>query len=95
LIVAIKAGKILTMDNKGEIILFQTKDGKVTIEVNLKQETLWLNLNQMAVLFNRDKSVIARHLYNIFKTKELNKNSVVANFAHTAPKMARYIFNEK
>ena len=69
---------------KGEVVLYQAKDGKVSVEVNFKQETVWLNLNQMALLFGRDKSVINRHLYNIFKTKELEKNSVVANFATTA-----------
>lgn len=69
------------MDNKGEIILFQAKDGHVIVEVNIRQETVWLNLNQMAILFDRDKSVVSRHLYNIFKTKELSKEATVAKFA--------------
>lgn len=72
------------MESKGEIIVYETNGGKTVIEANLKQETVWLNLNQMAKLFGRDKSVINKHLRNIFKIKELNKNSVVANFATTA-----------
>ncbi|MFA5090357.1 MAG: virulence protein RhuM/Fic/DOC family protein [Candidatus Omnitrophota bacterium] len=71
-------------NSKGEIILYQAKDGKVAIEVNFEQDTVWLNLNQMTVLFARDKSVISRHLHNIFKTNELEQSSVVANFATTA-----------
>ncbi len=69
---------------KGEIIIYQTEDGKSALEVNLFGDTLWLNLNQIAGLFQRDKSVISRHLNNIFNTKELQRNSVVAFFATTA-----------
>ena len=57
---------------------------KGRLEVRLDKDTVWLSLNQLAALFGRDKSVVARHLYNIFKTKELERNSVVANFATTA-----------
>ena len=53
----------------------------VKLEVNLKDETVWLTLDQMAELFKRDKSVISRHISNIFKEEELDKNSTVANFA--------------
>jgi prophage maintenance system killer protein len=54
------------------------------LEVKLEAETVWLNLNQMSGLFDRDKSVISRHLRNIFKTGELDRDSVVAFFATTA-----------
>ena len=54
--------------SKGEIVLYQSPDGKATLDVRLEGETLWLNPNQMAGLFERDKSVISRHLENIFKT---------------------------
>ncbi len=54
------------------------------LEVNLTEDTVWLNLNQMAVLFDRDKSVISRHIHSIFKEGELEKKAVVANFATTA-----------
>ena len=65
---------------KNEIILFENQE--VKLEVNMKDETVWLSLNQMARLFNRDKSVISRHIKNALD-EELD-NSVVANFATTA-----------
>lgn len=65
----------------GEIILYRTKDGRTTMDVRLDKETVWLNLNQIAALFGRDKSVVSRHLSNIFGTKELNRESTVAFFA--------------
>jgi len=58
--------------------------GGVRVDVKLERETVWLNLNQMSILFDRDKSVISRHLRNVFKEKELDRNSVVAFFATTA-----------
>ena len=66
-------------EKKNEIILFENQN--VKLEVNVKDETVWLNLEQMAELFKRDKSVISRHINNIFKEQELEKNSTVANFA--------------
>ena len=66
------------------IALYQAPDGTVSLEVKLEAETVWLNLNQMSGLFDRDKSVISRHLRNIFKTGELARDSVVAFFATTA-----------
>ena len=49
--------------NTGEIILYQSPDGATAIDVKLEQETVWLSLNQMAELFDRDKSVISRHIW--------------------------------
>lgn len=71
---------------KNEIILYQSDELPQHIEVRLDEvnETFWLSLNQIAELFERDKSVISRHLKNIFKDNELDKNSVVAFFATTA-----------
>lgn len=69
--------------NKGEIIIYKTSKNEVELTVHLENETVWLSLDQMAILFGRDKSVISRHIKNIFFEKELNKNSVVANFATT------------
>ena len=66
---------------KNEIIIFE--DQEVKLEVNMKDETVWLNAEQMSKLFNRDRTVIARHINNIFKEQELDKNEVCANFAHT------------
>lgn len=68
------------MDKK-DIILYQAEDGKISVDVNIKDETIWLNLNQIAELFGRDKSVISRHIRNIYKDEELNRSSTVAFFA--------------
>jgi hypothetical protein len=78
--------KKLSVSNavQGSITLYQTADGSSALDVRLNGETVWLNLNQMASLFERDKSVISRHLRNILETKELNRDSVVAFFATTA-----------
>lgn len=74
------------MDNKrhGEMLVYQTEDGLTKIDVNMQNETVWLSLDQMADLFQRDKSTISRHIKNIFDEGELDRNSVVANFATTA-----------
>ena len=69
--------------NKNEIVIFE--NGDVKLEVNLKEETVWLNTEQMAKLFDRDRTDITRHINKIFKEKELNKNEVCAKFAHTTP----------
>ena len=69
-------------NEKNEIIIFENQD--VKLEVNMKDETVWLNLEQMTRLFGRDKSVISRHIRNIFSEGELEHNSVVAKFATTA-----------
>ena len=66
-------------ENKNEIILFENQ--RVKLEINIKEETVWLNLEQMTKLFGRDKSVISRHISNIYREKELNRDSTVANFA--------------
>ena len=72
------------MQNKGEIIIYQTEDGITKLSVNLQDETVWLSLDQMAELFQRDKSTISRHIKNVFEEGELNADSVVAKFATTA-----------
>lgn len=64
-----------------EIILFENQN--VKLEVNLKDETVWLSLEQMAELFERDRTVITRRINNIFKSQELNRQEVCAKFAHT------------
>ena len=65
--------------NKGEVVLYKNR-----VEVRLDHNTVWLSLGQLSELFDRDKSVVSRHLLNIFKAKELCKDSVVAFFATTA-----------
>ena len=69
------------MSNTGEIILYQTADGTSKIEVTLQNETVWLTLDQMAELFQRNKSTISRHVKNILECGELDENSTVAFFA--------------
>ncbi|MFH1097117.1 MAG: virulence RhuM family protein [Candidatus Desantisbacteria bacterium] len=69
------------MDNKSELIIYQTEDGQTKIDVRMEDESVWLSLNQIAELFQRDKSVISRHIKNVFEEGELRRNSTVANFA--------------
>jgi prophage maintenance system killer protein len=71
-------------DTRGEIVLYQGQDGTVELDVRLERESLWLSLNQIAALFERDKSVISRHLGNVFREGELDRQAVVAFFATTA-----------
>ena len=70
--------------DKGQIILYQTQDGESKIEVTLANETVWLSADQMAELFQRNKSTISRHIKNVFKEDELSQDSVVAFYATTA-----------
>ena len=70
-------------DNKGNIILYQSADGTSNIEVTLANDTVWLTADQMAELFQRDKSTISRHIKNVFEEGELRREVVVAKFATT------------
>ena len=76
--------------NNGNIILYQTEDGKSRIEVTLCNDTVWLTADQMAELFQRNKSTISRHIKNVFEDGELNPGSVVAFFATTAADNKKY-----
>ena len=71
------------MDNKGEIVIYQTQDGTTQLDVRLDGETVWITQEQMAQLFQRDRTAIGRHIANIFSEGELDRNVVCANFAHT------------
>ena len=72
------------MEDKGEIVIYQTQDGITQLDVRLDGETVWITQEQMAQLFERDRTAIGRHISNIFAEGELDKNMVCANFAHTA-----------
>lgn len=72
------------MVQKGEIILYTTPDGESKIEVKLEGETVWLTLDQMATLFQRNKSTISRHVKNVLESGELEERAVVAKNATTA-----------
>jgi hypothetical protein len=60
-------------ENKGEIVIYQTEDGQMSLEVNLVEDTVWLSLKPMVALFDRDKSVISRYIKKIFREGELDK----------------------
>ena len=70
--------------NNSNIIMYTTEDGLTKIETTFDEDTVWLSIDQMAELFQRDRSVIGKHVRNIFKEGELDKNSVWAKFAYTA-----------
>jgi len=72
------------MKEQNQIEIYQAKDGTTQINVQFEQETVWLNRNQLASLFDRDIKTIGKHINNVFKEGELSKDSVVANFATTA-----------
>lgn len=69
---------------KGNILLYQTQDGETKIEVTLSQDTVWLTADQMAVLFQRNKSTISRHIKNVLGSGELDEKEVVAFYATTS-----------
>lgn len=68
----------------GNIIIYQSKDGQIKVDVRFEKDTVWLSIDQMSVLFGRNKSTISRHIKNIFEEEELSPQSVVAKFATTA-----------
>lgn len=72
------------MNQKSNMIIYTTEDGLAKIETNFDEDTVWLSIDQMAELFERDKSTISRHIKNIFAEGELQRDSVIANFATTA-----------
>ncbi len=74
----------LVPDREAQFLLYQGEDGRTRIEVRFDGETAWLSLGQMAELFQRDKSVISRHISNVFDEGELDRGAVVAKFATTA-----------
>ena len=68
-------------DSKGNLLLYQAEDGQTKIEVTLANDTVWLTADQMAELFQRNKSTISRHIKNVFESGELKPDSTVAFFA--------------
>lgn len=69
---------------KSDIVIYQSESGAASLEVRLDHETVWLTQDQMGELFGRERSVITKHLRNVFKEGELEENSVRAKYAHTA-----------
>ena len=68
-------------ENKSNIILYSTEDGKTKIDLKLDNETVWLTQKQIAELFDVSISIINEHIKNIFKSNELNKNATMVKFA--------------
>ncbi|TXD53634.1 MULTISPECIES: RhuM family protein [unclassified Polaribacter] len=66
-----------------EIIIYESSKNQIEVNIQFEKETVWLNQEQLAVLFERDRTVIGRHIRNIFKEQELDEKVVCANFAHT------------
>ena len=81
--------KVITLQTKSskmednKILIYQTEDGQTQIDVRLENETVWLTQAQMCQLFQRDRTVITRHINNVFKEGELEREQVCAKFAHT------------
>ena len=75
---------------KADMIIYTTEDGLTKVETTFDGGTVWLSIDQMAELFQRDRSVIGKHVRNIFKEWELEKESVWAKFAYTASDVKVY-----
>ena len=69
------------MDNNNQIIIYQTADNQTQIDVRMENDTVWLTQAQMADLFQKDRTVISRHIRNVFKEGELDESLVCAKFA--------------
>jgi len=78
------SGEMIPARPGGEFLLYRSEDGRARLEVRIQGETVWLSLNQLAELFQRDKSVISRHIKNVFAEGELRPEAVVAKYATTA-----------
>ena len=72
------------VEKQSQMIIYTTEDGLTKIETTFDGDTVWLSIDQMAELFQRDRSVIVKHVRNIFKEGELERESVWAKFAYTA-----------
>lgn len=68
--------------NKSSIVMFTAEDGSLQLEVKVENETVWLSIEQMALLFGRDRTVVSRHIRNIYSEGELTKDITCAKFAH-------------
>src|SRR5258708_190295 len=81
-------------EGTGQLVLYRTEDGRTHIDVRLIQESVWLTLNQIADLFQRDKSVISKHIKNIFESGELDAGRTVAKFATVQTEGGRSVTRE-
>ena len=81
-----KKKKNIETEGFNEILLYTTPNGKVKVEIYLQNETIWLTQQKIADLFGVDRTVVTKHMGNIFKSSELDKQLVCAKFAHTSCK---------
>lgn len=81
-------------DNINQIQLFETQDGHINLEVRLQDETVWLSTEQMSRLFDRDRSVLTKHINNLFKDGELETYSTCAKFAQVQKEGGREVTRE-
>ena len=82
------------MQNKGEIVFYQTEDGVTKLSVNLQNETVWLSQQQMAELFDTSRTNVIEHINNIYLEEELDKNSTCQNFRQVRKEWNRNISRE-
>jgi prophage maintenance system killer protein len=82
------------MEHAGEIVMYQTADGRTSIDVKLENETIWLNLIQISNLFEKDKSVISKHLRNVYAECELDREATVAKNATVQVEGSREVARE-
>ena len=81
------------MDNRGNIVIYQTKDGKTSIDVKLENETVWLTQAQMAELFQKDRTVIGRYINNVYREGELERDITCAKIAHVQIEVISHCFS--
>ena len=81
-------------ENSGELLFYQTEDGLTRVEVRVVNDSVWLSLNQMAELFQRDKSVISRHISNVYEEGELSPAATLAKYATVQSEGGRQVQRE-
>lgn len=74
----------MSFKNNSEILIYQTEDGQTKVDVRMEDDTVWLSLNQLAELFQRDKSVISKHIKNIYTEGELDEKINCCNFCNSS-----------
>ncbi|MDH7462149.1 RhuM family protein [Chitinophagaceae bacterium 26-R-25] len=82
------------MENKGEVVIYQSQDGQTIIDVKLENESVWLSLSEISTLFGKDKSVISRHLRNVYAEGELDRTATVAKNATVQKEGNREVIRE-
>ena len=78
--------KIINQANTGEVIIYQTTDGKTAVDVRLENDSVWLSQEMMSLLFKKDRTVIGRHIRKIYKDGELQEEGTCAKIAHMGTK---------